>query len=557
MISVRVYNLCFVVVLFCFIHAIVLRGKENTVFDISDRDIFSLDLPDLDLFEVADSSLSMRQVSPESIVSLLITQADILDILQENIFLHTNKLNHRSLLDRVLFDDNRNVWDCDRTLFVMHIFGSYMPRSNFTSRSTDIDSYVALQQNSLIFKLQNVVDRLIPLFQNPIFNIDINKILGLFKNLTVQERQIGLFFEIGKLWDTYRFTVQFPVYYLERNFSLTEEEQILIEAELGRTDIETQEDLTKNHMVSDKLGLGDSRVQFDVLICETPKSIVYGGFYTTLPTAFPFVKGIVGTTFPKPCTYPSFNLTELFDLAITPTQENQEKAFDILTDFLLGALDRLSANLLDQPLGNGGHVGLGTYLTVEMPLGQVIKNEWFDIFMTESKLSLEYLIPKKEKRFFINKIDVAAFNPSNFIDPNSPIIDPVEAAENLAFLESQIVERLYLRAFPVTVQPGPIFRYTAKVMYNGLSWCTAFGYDLWIQGAEHDSRIKNKIIQNQVCFDKVHPPLAYQSKIFGTLGYMEKEKDSCLVVSLNGEATISNRGIGSDWAVSFCIEKLF
>lgn len=530
------------------------RSQDFVFFDsIGQEDFF--DPFELELFDTG--IMQTRSVGPDVIVPILIAQADILQILQESLFLHTNTLNKRPLLDRPLFEDFVRVYICEAGFVGMQLFASMMSRGNFTKNSTDMDSYLALQEPSLITKLEDVVAKLKPLFANPADNIDITRLLSLFKPMTVQERAGGAMLFGGKYWDNNRLMIQIPFYYFERNFSLTDEERLLVEAEFGKLGPKEQEEFQKNHMISDKVGFGDMRIQFDTCLVNKEYSTLYGGVFTTLPTAFAINQGMLGRSFPKPCTFPSFSFTELFDLALNPTPANQEKAFTILSDFLLGAVDRMAANLLDTSLGNGGHLGIGGYLTLDIPFSR-----WFEglnahntIF--ENRISLEYYFPNTEKRFFTNKINPKLFDPSLFINPLSPVIDPIKAAKNLAFLESEFVQRLYLRAFSVSIHPRPIFRYISKISYLGDALIATAGLDSWLQGVNGISPINYQSIQDQVCFSKVYPPIAYQIDLFGSISYNSGDNHKGWLFTISGDYTLFKKGIGKLWGLAFGIERLF
>lgn len=531
-----------------------LRSQDFAFFDFIGQEEF-FDPFELELFDTG--TMQARSVGPDVIVPILIAQADILQILQESLFLHTNTLNKRPLLDRPLFEDFVRVYICEAGFVGMQLFASMMPRGNFTKNSTDMDSYLALQEPSLITKLEDVVTKLKPLFANPSDNIDIGRLLRLFKPMTVQERAGGAMLFGGRYWNNNRLMIQVPFYYFERNFSLTDEERLLVEAEFGKLGPKEQEEFQKNHMISDKVGFGDMRIQFDTCLTNKEYSTLYGGVFTTLPTAFAINKGMLGRAFPKSCTFPAFSFSELFDLALNPTPANQEKAFTILSDFLLGAVDRLAANLLDTPLGNGGHLGIGGYLTLDIPFSR-----WFEginahntIF--ENRISLEYYFPNTEKRFFTNKINPELFDPNLFVDPLSPTIDPIKAAKNLAFLESEFVQRLYLRAFSVSIHPRPIFRYTSKVSYLGDALVATAGLDSWLQGVNGISPINYQSIQDQVCFSKVYPPIAYQIDLFGSISYNSGDNHKGCLFTISGDYTLFKKGIGKLWGLAFGIERLF
>lgn len=511
-----------------------------------------------DLLELSSSGIT-RQTKPGDIVALLIEQADILEILQEPFFLETNQLNRRSLLDEPIFDQHRCIIPRKEGWFwSINLFAAKMARGNFTKNNTNLCSYIALSEPSLISKLENVVDRIKLLFQDPAFNIDVQKIFKLFKHMTVEERRGGAMVTVGRFWKQNRFRAFMPLYYLERNFSLTPDERQAVEDEFGALEPKEQEEFQSQHFISDKFGIGDLRIELDTVLCKKPFSTLYLGVEATIPTAGTLINGLKGRDFPKPCTFPTFSFTELFDLAINPNNKaNDLQAFDIIRDFLLGALDRVAANLLDVPLGNGGHFGFGAYIILETPASRWTTHPWFENFSLENRLELQYLFSGYEKRFFINRIHPELFDPSLFINPADPDIDPELAEANLIFLQDQFVERVYLRAFSVKVHPRPILRYTGTICYTGEEWMWTIGNDTWLQGAEGISHIKNKVIDAEVCLPKVFPPIAYQAKLIGSITYQYVKPEETWLFSLSASGTVSNRGIGSDWFVVLSVEQLF
>lgn len=540
----------------------LLQPMQTRLFGLNDLDedpflFFGFDNNLEDLLELSSSSVT-RQTKPGDIVALLIEQADILEILQEPFYLETNQLNRRSLLDEPIFDQHRCIIPGKEGIFwSINLFAAKMARGNFTKNSTNLCSYIALSEPSLISKLENVVDRIKVLFEDPAFNIDIQKIFKLFKHMTVEERRAGAMITAGRFWKQSRFRALIPFYYLEQNFSLTLAERQAVEDEFGALDPEEQEEFQSQHFISDKLGLGDLRLELDTVLCKKPFSTLYWGIEATIPTAFPLINGLKGRDFPKPCFFPTFSFTQLFDLAINPDKANDMQAFDIIRDFLLGALDRAAANLLDAPLGNGGHFGIGAYMILQTPATRWISHPWFEHISLENRIELQYLFSGYEKRFFINRIHPELFDPALFIDPNNPDTDPALAEANLIFLQDQFVERIYLRAFSVKIHPRPIFRYTGTICYTGEEWMWTIGNDTWLQGSDGISHIKNKVIDEEVCFSKVFPPIAYQAKLIGSITYQYIKPEETWLFSLSGSGTVSNRGIGSDWFVVLSVEQLF
>ena len=492
--------------------------------------------------------LTRRMLTPEEVLTILVA-INIPQLLQQNFYLRTNVLARRSLLDQPLFDPafcqkgGPYNWGVD-------IFLNKMAHAYYTKKSTDIDSYLALSSPSLINALNSTIESIKTL--QPDFNFDIETILGLFQGTKVEERQAGGMFFFTASIKKQMVRILMPLYYLERNFFLPEEEQKAVEDEFGATTPEEQEQFRKNHLIADKLGIGDTRVEWDVPVIKNPFTWVRAGVMFTLPTAFAWAKGLKGSTYPKPSTFPPLNLTEFVDLIsdADPSPEKQEELFDDLTTFSLGAVDRLSANLLDIPLGNGGHIGIGPVVRTHIDLKRYVRMP----LMYEGRYSLEYLLPKLNKRAYITRVATQAFEEIDFFDVNSE----QEAQVLVDFLQEQFLGRLFLRFFDVRVQPGIIFRWLGKLCYQGRLWDFFLGSDVWLQAPESLGPIHTlSIIKDQLAREKVHSFLMYQSKLFA--GFERRFKNPRYTWYINGgiDGSISNYGIGADFTIMLSVRFQF
>ncbi len=481
-----------------------------------------------------------RQVDPEAIIDFLLGFGAI-DLLQENLFLRTNPLNKRSILDEQIFEPDRATFP-GKWVVGAHVFVWKMGRANFTKKSTNLSSYLALTQSTLLEQLKKNF--------GTFTSIDFAKVFSLFQNMTIEEHRVGFMFHMMRMWNDTTFRILMPVYYYERNFSFTEKEQDAVDAEFGVLEEEEQERFRKAHFISDKFGLGDTRLELSRQVVQRPSfSLVVGG-QATIPTAFTWGKGLKGSSFRKPSTVPTFDFDDLFELLEDQT-EGTEKAFELLEDFFLGALDRISANLLDTKLGNDGHLGIGIFIRGKTPLTSFIKRPWAHRITLTNRISIEYLTPARAKRFFVNKINEKEFEKRNFESPN-------EAAENLTFLEEKFVEKFFLRAFDTKIQPGIIFRWTSKVHHQGNVWGWSLGSDLWVQDKEKFRSIKasNKAL-SEIDIAKAKPPIAWQSKILGGIHYKIKRPRRTWFLSLNADGTVGSRGIGKTFGISFNFEASF
>ena len=532
------------------------QNPESMHF-FDDIDDFLLEDEDPFIGEFLDTvgAGSLRQsIPPETIIRILldtIGEDNLTRILTQDFFIRTNQLVRRSPLDQPLFEPNRCGY-IGNWVIGTHIFARKTARSNFTANSTKISSYLALQEPTLIETLQMSIDQLQGLFPNP---IDVKKIFDLFENMTVEERQGGFMFHLKRKWRRAKFRLLVPIYYFERNFFLNDQERKEVEAEFGVLEPEEQEHFQKAHFISDKLGLGDTRAELDFKIIKKPSFTIRGGIQTTIPTAFTLAREFKGTDFPEPCSFPTFDFDELFNLASDdndqPSDADKEQAFNLLSDFILGALDRLAANLIEAKLGNDSHFGFGIYMRSKAPLSAFIAHPLAKRFTFANRISIEYLAPAHDTRFFINKINPKEFEGRDFEDTN-------KAEENLTFLEEKFVERIFLRAFKVRIQPGVIFRWTSRLCYQGKIWGFNVGTDWWVQDKEKFREIDAPLeALKEIDIQKAKGLFAWQSKLFGGIVGKIKKPRRTWFLSLNADANVNSRGIGHNYGISFNFEATF
>lgn len=500
----------------------------------------------------------VRQVNPADVVSPLII-IGVQNLLEKSLFCHTNPLNTRNILDLPTFLPQKVDTYCYNTTFGASLFWNKTDRMHFTGSSHSMCSYLSVFGDNVLEKIQDSVDEIKKFI--PDFDIDPINILILFQNMTVQERKLGFMFHFEQDFKCAHFMALLPLYYVERNFFLTPQEQDAIESELGVLETESQNQFAEEHLISDKLGFGDMRLMLDVDIMGNDQSnrdclCLRVGALTTLPTAVAFKKGLKGTFFRKDIPRPTFSFADLFDKAnITATTAVMQK-------FLFQALDHLSANLLDAQLGNGGHVGLGAFTKTVTPLRIFIKRPWAENIYFKSFLSLEYLFAANEERFYIQGNDVPEFTALGLNRPTDDILnqiamDPAYAQAVLDFLDVQFVDALFPFVFKTKVNPGVVFRWTSRIYYEGCLWGFYVGSDLWVQGKEKLRNVQKCAVPLTIDIPKATKPVAYQSKILGSIFYTKKTECRDWIFGLTFDNTIMKSGIGDDFTISLNIEANF
>ncbi len=498
-------------------------------------------------------------ISPHIIVELLV-RAGMLDILKEDLFLHTNTTNRRNLLDEVLI--GRQLTRANKKRYIgCDVFYNQMSKGFFTKESTSLNSYINVNGQSLINRIQCCLEKIRDLFgDHPFLKIDAAKILNLFCDIKLQERQCGLFFSYAHSHRDFIARIKMPFYYFERNLYLDQKERDAITEQFGQATPEETARLRKLYFVSDKCGFGDLRLEIEKEIKLYHEGNAHIGIYTSIPTAFAVHKGFLGSSFAKPSTVPDLLLFEkLFNIVTessTITNPEQE-AFNIIKDFALDSAKRAAAALLDTNLGNNGHLGIGLFGNTAHPLQTFINREWATPFTLINKISAEYLFPAKEKRFFIHKKNPTDIENHNF---NNPDQDSTKAETDLRFIEQQVVNTFFMVAYDTWVQPGIIFHGNHRLCYQGTTWGWLIGLDNWLQtkGVLGDPTIPQcqlVIPKTEIDLKKAKPFLAFRSNALTSLNYRVAKPTWTLDISCGFDGSLWSSGIGKNFTLLFKIES--
>ncbi|TET36836.1 hypothetical protein E3J61_00175 [Candidatus Dependentiae bacterium] len=449
-----------------------------------------------------------------------------------------------------------------------------MDRSVFFGKSTNIDTLINFDQTTIFDKLNELKPQIKQLVPNPALVDDlldqtnINNLLSLFRNFTIQQRRTGAMMHAWRQWERFELRMFLPLYYLERNMFARPTEQAALEERFGAIDQDTQEKMQKNFLISDKFGLGDFRFEADYAVYKSDDFTFRVGGLTTIPTAVAFTEGIMGSSFVDTNKkQPTFDLQALFDLIPDNfdvnafTDADQQKALDIVVGdvcknkngFFLGMLSRMSAMLLDTKLGNDGHVGIGVLIRARTLLSSFLYEfEWAKRFSFNNKLSLEYLTPANETRYFVYRNKLSDFTSRDFSSS-----DPDVQEANLKFIETEMVNKFYPFAVRTKVQPGVIFRWVSRYCWCGDVWDITVGSDFWLQTKEKFNNFRTSQSLERLDIQNGKKPFAYQGKIFASFALKWARPTHTWHVGLNAEGTTWNEGIGEDWTVSLNIEANF
>lgn len=545
---------------------LTLKANEDFSRDAFDDLIALVDNQDVTNFITSSSTDTTRQASKSSIIVLL-NNLEIIPLLQENVFLRTNNLKSRSLLDYPEFFPFSHT--CDERVIYIDLFYNQTTRLNFTKDNTNICSYLGIFQPSFANKLQNVIASIQAVRPNlTIDDLKISRLLELARTFTVQERRLGLMIGGQATYGCWHINIMAPWYYLERNHFVDKKIEDAIESLIAEIQEEiigvqslTPEQITLDerrksafidqHFISDKFGIGDTRIYADRPFFKRKQLTTRIGFLATIPTAFAMKKGLKGTSFSRQINRPLLNLQEIVELAVPPFNQASPDVFN----FGLAFLDNLGAMILDTPLGNGGHFGIGILARNKSPLQALIKQDWARNFTMRSFVSLEYQFPAVEWRSFRVPVNEALFNARN-LESTDPLI--VDVNSNYAFIVQQITDRLFPMALQARVNPGIIFRWSSQFRYEGESVGFTLGTDTYVRNREKFSHVyTNENAKRMIDIFNARSSLAYQSKAVGSIFFNRPKCDRTYCISLYGDYTFMNRGIGADYMLSLHFDVVF
>lgn len=547
-------------VLLCILFAAGLLPTDMRAMDEADFDVSAvLDNPFISDFldKNEDSFCPSHTYDPSSILSLLITQINILPVMEEDLYEKTYAINKRNIVEQPAFA-NYKEYPNSRT-FGFDFFYNQTSRMYFTTHSDCISSYLAVFNKTLLDKIDDSLVIIRETF--PSFALSPSEVLALFARATVQNRQAGIMLHSDKYFSNrrYHLHIRAPLMYQERNFFLTEQEQKNIKNTLGpSTEDETvgvddtAMDFARRHLIGDRCGIGDTRITFDWMAHKHHLLLVELGLQFTIPTAFAFEKGVFGSYFANRKPASAFNVGQLWDFA---ENGQLERATKVATDTLEGAIDRLSAMLLETGLGYDHHFGLGASFSTRSRLSTYIARSWARDIKFRTRASLEYFFPATELRYFIEKKHPEWYTESFF--PIDEIqTDERFAQERLDFLSEQFLEKLFPFKTKTTVHPGIIFQWTSAINYDAHRWALTYISDFWFRSQESLGTIRriNYDVPVDLDVERGTRHYALQSKLgFEALFFIDRPSYSC-TLSLHGDGSYWVEGIGHDFTLAFNVE---
>lgn len=537
-------NYVLIVVCYLLVNPLTMLAKTNVLNEIEQsilEDTFEQDyIGDLDGFagDVFGTEHTRAQATSASVIDIVSTPG-IKNAFYASIYHRSHPLVDRSpnsLPFFQFFPDN--VFNKTLLSWQVQLFYNQIAESFYTKENAGINGYVNMDLHS---EVQEIDDTFLE-------NITVSSLFGLFNKVKVQERQIGAMFLIqNNIAPDWTIGATIPLTYLERNFYLNEAEIAAIKDNPFFKDVDGDYfKFARDHLVSDKFGIGDIKCYLEKSIYTTASSESFIGVEATIPTSFSIAKGLIGNSFDENKQNPTFNVhTDLLNLEQGDNPKNEQLAKKNIQDFFTGALDRLSTLLLERKLGNGRHFVAGPFFKSHLIFNQKAT--------LTSKMSAEFSLPWQEKRFFKIALDKKRLD--EIFSNNIPT--DAQATQYLDYLSNVAIDKLYLRGYDTTVLPGIVLQSTSRLAYTSNRWTLAGGSDFWYKTKEWFINVHTTdTILETLDLKNAHKPFALQNILWVSLE-RNKNEEKYWDLSFKVAGTTFSTGIGNSITLGFQLSHDF
>ncbi|MCK4265377.1 hypothetical protein KAW80_03395 [Candidatus Babeliales bacterium] len=349
---------------------------------------------------------------------------------------------------------------------------------------------------------------------------DFATLLGLVKNLRIEQRQVGSLVQWGLNLGSVIFSIDSSILLLERNLKTTkaDEDRIreLVEDFFG-ADQTDQIDL-EGEFVRQRLGIGDTRLNLAVKAIDLNSFKLNLGLTGIFPTA---VGALMDGHFESPKD--------------SPLEQLQGFGDDLM---------RMRDLLLKPDLGNRKHWGVGIFAEAKLSVFRDTLDIW-------SRVRFDDYIPGKEQRLILFK----------------KRIERSQVENNFSTLLEDF-KRQYLAptAFNCVVNPGSVFNTTIFGDYKiSDRWTFGLGYDYYLKQREEiekiissdEESIGSNVELTDLNIGKAEDLPGSQHKFMSELTYNIKLKNSKLNLGLGGDYSFFADNMGNDWTLFGKVEWRF
>lgn len=482
--------------------------------------------PTIDLFDATfdNSSITDYTRTPQEDLEFLIGTLHLNRILSHDLYLQCAPLNDRDIATFAGLLD----WTSQTNTSRVSLFFNVCP--NMFCSCQDILSYLAIGDPELLHDLY------LEILQTQGLNIPAT--LNLFQNARVEQRRAGIMFEFQKrLWHA-NLGFQVPLYYLERNYNMPEQD---IEA-IKSADISEHNDTEKSQekayhkkAVDDRVGVGNLHCSFAWHALDIDRCTCNMGVKVTLPTAFAFKTGMLGSNFAKKAHAGSIDLEKVTAQIRGTSESGKSQAVQSLTDYAEDAINWMGSALLATDLGREKRFEIGLFFEPTLYL--------HDRLWLQASARTSWLTPRCVRRLVKEVIDQATLTNSFF--------EPYDVGTTEKFLVLQ--NRLNQVVFPPRYRTRAHWQFEGQFTLVGTfvindNWACTLGYDYWHRNAD---KLTNFVFcqghksTHNMRYDCAKRGEASHNSILAQIQYSQIRYTKDFVMKIGADLPISASGMGT------------
>ncbi|MCL4380430.1 hypothetical protein M1466_03020 [Candidatus Dependentiae bacterium] len=505
-----------------------IQAQQDDIF--IDQELYAFDA------STAATDIAVPQLTPEEVLTFLgLIHANQLAFL--DFYRKTYNPQTRNLLDIPLvapFCPHESEWRCN--IFYNQTDKLFLAFDDCSGCDSTINSYLTLSDHAdFITQLIQELSDLIPDDKKGITIFP--QVIALFQGTYVQERRAGGMFQWWQRWHSLVFGAQLPLLYQERNINLPVTSKEALNHILQEAQSPSEQQSTyKQHVLFDKVGIGDLRLTASWHPVEMDRIRICTGIDCTVPTDTAFATGLIGGNIATNVQPFTPDLTLLLSEAIAGATG---PATQMILDEGINVVDQLGALLLNNSLGYERQWSFGFFIQPEFsPIPQLN-------IITRARVAC--IIGRTVCRQFLQ-----CKNPADFADAKfSPDLPTAQATAAIQFLETQ----LHYNYFPYATRARLNNRCLAELtcmpiwQFND-NWSLVTGYDFWV--LQRDTLSLNTMVptlQYPLIPQSAERPTAWQQKLFGNLQYTSYHPSCDIILNMGADATFASHGIGKDLSI--------
>ncbi|AXK60585.1 hypothetical protein [Candidatus Chromulinivorax destructor] len=465
-------------------------------------------------------------------------------ILNQSLYQRTNPIRTRTILDYPFaltygFDaQGKNIASLD-------LYANIAWPKNFTQSSQFLSSYLNTENQDILDILDNITEQF--MIENA---LDFGETFALLSPGKVVEIRAGGLLQTHFSRDKWNINLQLPVQYVARAFYLTPAEKDLLMNSPLASSFETENNISESqfyyeNFFVDQLGIGDFKIKAMYQVQQSPHFDVNIGGFIILPVATAIQKGVIGTWLEQNNNRAYLDLRTINpDGSVPLTGKNQ----DDITNFFMGAINKLNSNILYPLLGNNGHVVTAFSCNTDWYFAQNWK------FCGD--YSFEIPLRAHEQRFYKAVQSNTDFeNQFNTLANNyNTSFDDSDANALVLFANQKIQDMFFPFVYNTLVWPGLIVNSTNQFVVSHDYWGVQFGSNFWYQAKE---QITAPIAPRNYDISVVPASSAAQGKVFGKFNYNFDCQNNSWSLSAYTDITVWNSGIGNDYTICISLDCKF